>query len=270
MSPRPKRPSGIAFGHFQALPDHRDLLADGRPIRLRARGFDVLMALIEVPEATVNKDTLMARVWPIRTVGESKLSEQIGASRRALGSERGLIVGHGYQFTRETRPLSPAMEEAPDVTAVAAAEAVPPPTNLPEQVTGLIGRQTEFTEVLALLGTYRFINLTGPGGIDTTRLTVAVARHLREGFPDGVWIAELSAIAGPHLVSTTVAAAVGLQPEAGVISPQTVSQALAHRRLLLIPDTCEHVVVAAAAMVEVLLNAVSEVRIIAIPGQQLR
>jgi predicted ATPase len=89
-------------------------------------------------------------------------------------------------------------------------------------------------------------------------------------FPDGVWMAEFSAIADPSLVSTTVAAAVGLQPGAGQISPQLVSQALAHRRLLLILDTCEHVIDAAAAMAEALLQAGSGVRIIATSRESLR
>jgi predicted ATPase len=89
-------------------------------------------------------------------------------------------------------------------------------------------------------------------------------------FPDGVWMAEFSAIADPSLVATTVAAAVGLQLGVGEISPQLVSQALAQRRLLLILDTCEHVIDAAAAMAEALLQAGSEVRIIATSREPLR
>ena len=156
------------------------------------------------------------------------------------------------------------------MTTVATAESIQPPTNLPEQVTELIGREEELADILALSAAYRFVNLTGPGGIGKTRLALAAARQLLPEFADGVWVAEFSALADPGLVSTTVAAAVGLQPGAREISPQLVSQALAHRRLLLILDTCEHVIDAAAALAEALLQAGSEVRIIATSREPLR
>ena len=277
MNPAPQRSAGIAFGRFQLLPGRRDLIADGRPIKLGGRAFDVLMALIEVPGAVVSKDALMARVWPNRTVEENNLAAQIVALRKAFGSEQGLIrtvAGRGYQFTGEIRPLSAATDEAPDVTTVAAAESIRPPTNLPEQVTELIGREKELADILALLAACRLVNLTGPGGIGKTRLALTAARQLLPEFADGVWIAEFSAIADPGLVATTVAttvaAAVGLQLGVGEISPQLVSRALAQRRLLLILDTCEHVIDAAAAMAEALLQAGSEVRIIATSREPLR
>ena len=55
-------PAGIAFGRFLLLPHRRELLADGRPLKLGGRAFDVLMALIEAHGAVVSKDALMARV----------------------------------------------------------------------------------------------------------------------------------------------------------------------------------------------------------------
>jgi DNA-binding winged helix-turn-helix (wHTH) protein len=178
MNSAPRRQACIAFGRFQVWPDRRDLIADGRPIKLGGRAFDVLMALIEVPGAVVSKDALMARVWPNRIVEENNLAAQIVALRKAFGSEQGLIrtvAGHGYLFTGEIRPLSAATNGAPDVTMMAAAEAIQSPTNLPEQVTQLIGRETELAEVLALPAAYRFVTLTGAGGIGKTRLALGAA-----------------------------------------------------------------------------------------------
>lgn len=60
--------AGIAFGRFQVLPHRRELLADGEPISIGGRVFDVLMALIEARGAGLGKDALMARVWPDRIV----------------------------------------------------------------------------------------------------------------------------------------------------------------------------------------------------------
>jgi predicted ATPase/DNA-binding winged helix-turn-helix (wHTH) protein len=273
MKPPPQRMAGIAFGRFELLPGRRDLIADGTPIKLGGRAFDVLMALIKVPGAVVSKDALMAQVWPNRIVEENNLAAQIVALRKAFGLDQGLIrtvTGRGYQFTGDIRPLSPATDEAPDVTTVAAADLIRPRTNLPEQVTELIGRDKELADILALLAAYRFVSLTGPGGIGKTRLALTAARQLLPEFADGVWIAEFSAIADPGLVATTVAAAVGLQLGVGEISPQLVSRTLAHRRLLLILDTCEHVIDDAAAMAEALLQAGSEVRIIGTSREPLR
>jgi DNA-binding winged helix-turn-helix (wHTH) protein len=62
MDPASERLAGIAFGRFQVLPDRREVLADGWPIKLGGRAFDVLMALIEAHGAVVSKEALMARV----------------------------------------------------------------------------------------------------------------------------------------------------------------------------------------------------------------
>jgi predicted ATPase len=137
-------------------------------------------------------------------------------------------------------------------------------------MTELIGRERELAEVVAFLAADRIVSLTGPGGIGKTRLALAAARQLLPEFADGVWIAEFSVIADPGLVATTVAAAVGLQLGAGEISPQHVARVLAHRRLLLILDTCEHVIDAAATMAEALLQAGPGVRIIATSREPLR
>src|SRR5271169_2947437 len=141
--------AGIAFGRFLLLPHRRELLADGRPVKLGGRAFDVLMALIEGRGAVVSKDALMARVWPDRIVEENNLQWQISALRAALGADRNLIrtvSGRGYQFTGEigTVPESPPADAGaaiaaaqPDPRKARADEGVPgqlPPTNLPEPV----------------------------------------------------------------------------------------------------------------------------------------
>jgi len=110
--------------------------------------------------------------------------------------------------------------------------------------------------------------VTGAGGIGKT--TLALTRELRPHFADGVWLAEFSALADPGLVPATVAAAVGLELGGGELSAQRVAQALADRRLLLVLDTCEHVIAAAASMAEAMLGAGSAPRIIATSREPLR
>ena len=92
----------------------------------------------------------------------------------------------------------------------------------------------------------------------------------RPHFTDGVWLAEFSALADPGLVPATVAAAVGLELGGGEASAQRVARALADRHLLLILDTCEHVIAAAASMAEAVLGAGSALHIIATSREPLR
>jgi DNA-binding winged helix-turn-helix (wHTH) protein len=267
-------PAIIEFGRFRLLPHRRELLADGRPIHLGGRTFDVLMALIEGQGAVVSKDALMERVWPNRIVEESSLHVQISALRNALGTDRGLIrtiSGRGYQFTGEIRTIA----ASPDTQAVARTPVpVPapprPPTNLPEPVSELIGREVEFEEILGLAATHRLVTLTGAGGIGKTSLSLEVARRLLPEFTDGVWAIELAPLSDPNLVPAAVATALGLDLGDDVISPERLANALAAKHLLLLLDNCEHLVAATASMAEALLRANPTVRVIATSREPLR
>jgi predicted ATPase/DNA-binding winged helix-turn-helix (wHTH) protein len=276
--------AGIAFGRFLLLPHRRELLAEGRPIKLGGRAFDVLMALIEARGAVVSKHALMARVWPDRIVEENNLQWQISALRAAFGADRNLIrtvSGRGYQFTAEidTPYDSP---EADAGTAIADAPRDPrearrdggipgelPPTNLPEPISELVGRDDVLDEILSLASAHRLVTLTGAGGIGKTRLALAAARRLLPQFADGVWLAEFSPIADAGLVPVAVAAAIGLDL-GGDISAPRVSQALAGRVLLLVLDTCEHVIGAAAALAEAALRAGRALHLLATSREPLR
>jgi predicted ATPase/DNA-binding winged helix-turn-helix (wHTH) protein len=264
---------GIAFGRFQVSPHRRELLADGQPIKLGGRAFDVLMALIEARGEVVGKRELVARVWSDRVVDENNLQSQIAALRAAFGAERDLIrtvSGRGYQFTGEVRVPSGSPVERVAVGVAALPAGTLPPTNLPAPVSELIGRDAEVAEVLNLIGAHRLVSLTGTGGIGKTQLALAAARQILPNFADGVWLAEFSPLTDPGLVPATVAAAVGLEFVGGEVSAQRVAQALADRRLLLVLDTCEHVIAAAARMAEALLRANSAAHVVVTSREPLK
>jgi predicted ATPase/DNA-binding winged helix-turn-helix (wHTH) protein len=267
-------PVTVSFGRFRVVPHRRELLADNRPIKLGGRAFDALMALIEAHGAVVSKNTLMRRVWPGRVVEEKNLHVQISALRTALGAERGLIrtvAGRGYQFTGEICLLPAGLDArvGADVKA-AQPEAILPPTNLPQLVSGLIGRDGELREILGLAAAHRLVTLTGTGGIGKTRLALAVAHRLLSQFAEGVWLIEFSPLSDPSLVPATVAAALGLKLNGGAVSPPLVAQALAERRMLLVLDTCEHVIGAAASLAEAVLQAGEAMRLFATSREPLR
>jgi TolB-like protein len=94
----------LIFGRFELRRRRRELLADGQPVELGSRAFDILLALIDAGGAMVGKSELMDLAWPGTAVEESNLTVQIHALRRALGEDRGLVLtvaGHGYRFAGE-------------------------------------------------------------------------------------------------------------------------------------------------------------------------
>jgi predicted ATPase len=71
------------------------------------------------------------------------------------------------------------------------------------------------SEVAGLLGEYRLVTVTGPGGAGKTRLAGEVAGRVAGRFADGVWMAELASVRDPALVSAVVAAALGVRDQPG-------------------------------------------------------
>lgn len=246
-----RAPAGsLAFGRFSVHPNRRELLVDGISTELGARAFDVLLALLEARGSIVGKDELMGQVWPGRVVEENNLQVQIAALRKVFGTDRDLIrtvAGRGYQFTGEIHSSSPSSPVAPTVRPI--------PSNLPEAVSELIGRDHELHEILELAADRRLVTLTGPGGIGKTRLALEAARELLSDFGDGVWLVELGSLADPGLLPATVASALGLTFATGVLTPERVAAALGSKHLLIVLDNCEHVIEATAAMTEAILRA---------------
>src|SRR3981189_2834753 len=256
MEPTPLARTAIEFGRFRILPHRRELLAESQPLELGGRAFDVLMVLIEASGAVVSKDALMERVWPNRVVEENSLQAQIAALRRAFAADRDLIrtiAGRGYQFIGEIRMVSASPDPRPAATTgVPIAASARIPTNLPERVSELIGRDVELDEILDLTASHRLLTLTGTGGIGQTRLSLEVARRVLPRFADGVWAIELAPLSDPELVPVAVATALGLELASGTASPLSVANALRSQQLMLVLDNCEHVVDAAARMASAL------------------
>jgi DNA-binding winged helix-turn-helix (wHTH) protein len=98
----------LEFGRFRVLLRERRLLAGGAPVELGARGFDILIVLIEADGALVTKDELQRRVWPGVVVAPDNLKVQIFTLRKALGKDRELVRtehGRGYRFTAAVNRL---------------------------------------------------------------------------------------------------------------------------------------------------------------------
>lgn len=137
------------------------------------------------------------------------------------------------------------------------------PHNLPNELTPLIGREREITEVRELLARHRLVTLTGVGGCGKTRLAMRVGLDLLSKHGDGVWIVELAPIAEGAGVSRAVAQALGVTETAGTTFAEAITEYLSSRKLLLILDNAEHLVAATAELCARLLNAAPGVTILA-------
>jgi DNA-binding winged helix-turn-helix (wHTH) protein len=94
--------AALEFGRFRVRLRQRQLLADGVPVELGTRAFDLLLVLLEADGLLVSKEELLSLVWPGIVVAEENLKVQVSALRKALGVDRDVIrteFGRGYRFT---------------------------------------------------------------------------------------------------------------------------------------------------------------------------
>lgn len=143
------------------------------------------------------------------------------------------------------------------------------PLRLPADVTALVGRGTETTEVRRLLAHARLVTLTGIGGVGKSRLALHVARKAERGFGDRATFVELAEVADPALVAITVAQVVGAPVhQSDVVA--TLIDYLRGRQMLMVLDNCEHLLDETAILVRNLLSACAGLRVLATSREPLR
>ena len=137
------------------------------------------------------------------------------------------------------------------------------PNNLPTQLTSFIGRENEIAELKQELNKHRLVTLTGSGGTGKTRLSLQVAAELLEKFDHGVWFIELAPITDPDLISQTILSTIGVQEQQGRSPLDVLKEYLHNKQPLIVLDNCEHLVSASAEVVNTLLNAAPNLKIMA-------
>src|SRR5271166_2170475 len=130
----------------------------------------------------------------------------------------------------------------------------------PVTLTSFIGRRAERNKVSELLGEYRLVTVTGPGGVGKTRLAAEVARDTAPRLADGAWLVELGSLTDQAMVATAVAAAVGVRSAPGPSIVETLVAVLARQQLLLVLDSCEHLLAGVAQLCSAVLSAADDVR----------
>jgi predicted ATPase len=138
-----------------------------------------------------------------------------------------------------------------------------PPGNLKPPTTSFVGREMAAVELETAVKANRLVTLTGVGGVGKTRLALEVAARLKSTFPDGVWVIELAPVGDPAAVPEATAAVLGITPHPGMSLTESIASVLASRSRLVVFDNCEHVLNAAAALIETIIEHSSTVRILA-------
>ena len=144
------------------------------------------------------------------------------------------------------------------------------PGNLRPPVTTIVGRESDVVEVRTILKAHRLVTLTGVGGVGKTRLAVEVATCSADEFSDGVFVIELATLGDPAAVPEAVAAVLGITQQPGMTIAESIAATLEGRTRLLVFDNCEHVLDAAADMVEAILARSATVKILATSREGLR
>jgi predicted ATPase/DNA-binding winged helix-turn-helix (wHTH) protein len=254
--------SEISFGSFRLQLARQLLLQGDKPVRIGGRALDILILLVERAGSTVSKDELFARVWPNVTVEEGNLTTQIALLRKVLNDGRDgaryviSVPGRGYRFVAPVSRSTPSPVTSPG-------------PRLPSPASRVIGREDVVLAVANRLDRRRFVTIVGPGGIGKTTIAVVIANETAASYEHGVYFIDLAPVSTSVAISSVVASALGL----AVVSDDPTSELIAFlnaRRLLIVLDSCEHVLEAAALLAEAVLRGSAEARILATSREPLR
>jgi predicted ATPase/DNA-binding CsgD family transcriptional regulator len=141
------------------------------------------------------------------------------------------------------------------------------PGELPTEVTSFVGRRVELGRLSGLLRTARLVTVTGPGGVGKTRVALRAATACAGG--DGAYLVELSGLSDPELLPHTIAMCLGLPEQDKRSQLDAVLGYLRERRLLLILDTCEHLLGACAMFADLAMKECPGVTVLTTSRQPL-
>jgi predicted ATPase/DNA-binding winged helix-turn-helix (wHTH) protein len=260
-------PINLHFGPFELSSMQRVLRRDGVAVSLGSRALDVLIYLARRPGEVVSKQELINHVWSGVTVEEGSIRVHVAAIRKALGDGQfgnryiANIKGRGYSFVGTVVPLAGGPESRNNGTRLRA--------RLPARPITMIGRDSIVSEVSDKLQNERFVTLLGPGGIGKTTIAMAVGRAAVEEFAGKVYFVDLESLLDPRHVVEAVATSFGLALKSKDPSLELVDF-VRSQKLLLILDSCEHVIEAVALVAEQLYRETEQIYLLTTSRELLK
>src|SRR6202047_3913 len=249
----------LRFGPFELSIGERVLQRDGQVLPLGDRALDILIYLADRPSKIITKQELMDRVWSDVTVEEGSLRVHVAAIRKALGDGQfgnryiANIKGRGYSFVGIVVPLAGSTEGESDSPRQQG--------RLLARPLMMIGRETVIGEVKDKLRDGRFVTLLGPGGIGKTTIASAVGHAAAEEFGGQVYFVDLEDLTDPRHVAGAVATSLGVALKSKDPGLELVDL-VRSRKLLMILDSCEHVIEAVALLAEQLYQETEEIHVL--------
>jgi predicted ATPase/DNA-binding winged helix-turn-helix (wHTH) protein len=255
----------ISFGPFRVIRARRRVERDGASVQIGSRAFDILAYLLEHPGDVVSHRALLNAAWPDTNVEEGNLRFQMTMLRQTLGGGDRYIInvpGRGYCFTA---PI--ARRDEADQSPVAQVRTNP--INPLPRPTRLVGRAQSITQLSGLVRSHRVVTVVGSGGLGKSSAAVAAASQVDPLFRDGCCFVDLGRVESPERVADAVAVALGL-PVRSADSVDEIVRILQPRQMLIVADGCEHVIGAAATLLERIVATTSSIHILATSREALR
>jgi predicted ATPase/DNA-binding winged helix-turn-helix (wHTH) protein len=248
----------LRFGPFELSIGERVLRRDGQVLPLGGRALDILIYLADRPGEVIAKQELIDHVWSDVTVEEGSLRVHIAAIRKALADGQfgnryiANVKARGYSFVGTLVPLA-GRESRNDRSQQQG--------RLPVRPLMMVDRELVISEVNDKLRDGRFVTLLGPGGIGKTTIAFAVGRAAAEEFGGEVYFVDLEGLTDPRHVAGAVATSLGVALKSKDPCLELVNL-VCSRKLLIILDSCEHVIEAVASLAEQLYRQTEEIHVL--------
>ena len=266
VGPSDLRGKIASFGPFRLHATERLLEENGIALKIGSRALDILIMLLERAPQVVSKRELMRRVWEPLVVDEVSLRFHVTTLRKRLADGDSSvsyitnIPGRGYCFAGA---VSWAEAEATPSKARTAA------SRLPRAPLLMVGRDNAIRELTAQLKKRRFVSIVGAGGIGKTTIALTLAHRMLAEFQGAVHFLDLGAVEDARLLASLLASQLGLM----AVSEQPLPVILTHlreQRMLLVFDSCEHLIEAIAALTENIFRDAPQVHILVTSREALR